>query len=142
MIGFLGTFSVNPIRKFGRELKSFSNNLFPYLIGDSGIIKSKMTKTKYIKKKIGKTGTVIFYGRNNTVQKIAISVTDKNNKVVEIKRYWVADGWTPQMILPEAEKLFKKHSVTDIVMTDPTKELLELNVDDPEDFNCEPFPGN
>jgi hypothetical protein len=76
------------------------------------------------------------------VQKIAISVTDKNNKVVEIKRYWVADGWTPQMILPEAEKLFKKHSVTDIVMTDPTKELLELNVDDPEDFNCEPFPGN
>ena len=68
-----------------------------------------MTKTKHNKKKSGKTGTIIFYGRNNTVQKIAISVTDKNNKVVEIKRYWVADGWTPQMIMPEADKLFKKH---------------------------------
>ena len=49
----------------------------------------------------------------------------------------------PNLVNPQtAEKLFKKHSVKHVVMTDPTKDLLELNVDDPEDFNCEPFPGN
>lgn len=101
-----------------------------------------MSKSQCIKKKTGNIGTVIFYGRNNVVQKIAISVVDKNNKVIEIKRYWVADGWTPQMIMPKAKKLFKKHSVKNVVMTDPTKDLLDLNVDKPEDFECESFPGN
>ena len=101
-----------------------------------------MSRSKRIKNKMGNIGTIIYYGHNNNIQKIAVSVADENNKVIEIKRYWVADGWTPQMIRTEAEKLFKKHSVKHVVMTDPTKDLLELNVDDPEDFNCEPFPGN
>ncbi len=101
-----------------------------------------MSKSKRIKKETGNAGTIIYYGRNNVIQKIAISVVDEKKKVVEIKRYWVADGWTPQMIMKESEKLFKKHSIKNVIMTDPTKDLLDLNVDDPEDFDCEPFPGD
>lgn len=85
---------------------------------------------------------MIYYGRNDIIQKITISVVDDKNNVIEIKRYWVADGWTQDMIALEAKKLFHKYGVKRVVMTDPTKDLMELNVNDPEDFNCEPFLGD